>query len=171
MAGSQKQRERLREWLEQFSDEQIESLFHHGEILEKAYSGRRGPLGKVLAGWMWMERGVVDERTVVFRLPVRWEMYNGLGILHGGVLATFIDNAMGVALHTLYPGEITRQVTVNLNIHYLKGAVGNELVARTTLVQAGKSLAVLETVVMDEKEDVVTMATGTFRIFTEPRKP
>lgn len=167
MTNRQTQQERIKEWLERFTDEQLESLYHHGSMLEKAFSDPRGPAGHVISGWMRMEEKVTGERTMVFRLPVRWEMYNRLGILHGGVLATLVDNAMGKGLHTLYPGKIVRQVTVNLNIHYLKGAVGKELLAHTTLVQAGKSLAVMEATVTDENENVVCLATGTFRIYTK----
>lgn len=161
------QREQLKEWIERFSDQQLESLYYYAEILDKAFSGRRGPEGKVIAGYLRMETEAAGERTTVSRLPVRWEMYNGLGILHGGVLATFVDNAMGRTLFMLYPGTIRRQVTVDLNIHYLKGAKGRELTARTELIQAGKSLAVLETTVYDENGEPVCKATGTFRIFTE----
>lgn len=171
MGEGQSHRQRLREWLEEFSDEQVESLYHYGEILEKAFSRRRGPMGQIIAGWMRMDHEVIDERTMVFRLPLRWEMYNGLGIVHGGVLATLVDNAMGWALYRLYPGKIIRQVTANLHIHYLRGAKGKELWARTTLLQAGKRLAVLEAAVKDEDENLVCAATGTFRIFTEATEP
>lgn len=157
----------LQDWINSFSEEQLEAMHYYGYIINKAFSGRRGPEGKIIHGFLRVQFSRVGENEMEARMPLRWEMYNGMGIIHGGVLATFIDNAMGNALHTLHPGNIIRQMTIDLNIHYLKGVKGKEIVARSRLVQAGRSIAVLDTDVYDEEGDMVCKATGTFRVMLQ----
>lgn len=164
--GEYHDREHLKEMIDRFTPEQLESLHFYMNILDKGFSGRRGPEGKVIRGFIDLSFERTGERTTVSTLPVRWEMYNGLGIIHGGVTATFIDNAMGTTLFVCHPNELVQQVTVDLNIHYLKGAKGDKLIAETELIQAGRSIAVLDCVVRDEEGDLVSKATGTFRVWT-----
>lgn len=163
--GEYHDREHLKELIDRFSPAQLESLKRYMSILEKGFSSKRGPEGQVIRGFMDMSVEKTGDRTTISTLPIRWEMYNGIGVVHGGITATFIDNAMGSTLHVCYPGKIGRQVTVDLNIHYLKGGTGKELVAETELIQAGKSLAVLESTVRDDHGDRVAKATGTFRLW------
>lgn len=165
--GEYHDREHLKKMIDEFTPEQLESLHFYMNILEKGFAGKRGPEGKVIRGFFDIEFERTGERTTVATLPVRWEMYNGIGVLHGGVIATFIDNAMGMTSYLCHPNEIIRQVTVDLNIHYLKGAKGKQLVAETTLIQAGKSITVLECDVKDEEGDIVSKATGTFRVWVK----
>ncbi|PWA10684.1 hypothetical protein DCC39_10995 [Pueribacillus theae] len=163
--GTYEDRNHLKEMIDRFSPEQLESLYHYMAILDKGFSGKSGPEGKVIRGFFNMSLEKKSERSTISILPIRWEMYNGIGIIHGGVTATFIDNAMGRTLYICYPGELTRQVTVDLNIHYLKGGTGEKLIAETELIQMGRSLAVLECAVRDEDGDLVAKATGTFRVW------
>lgn len=165
--GEYHDREQLKEMIDRFSPEQLESLQFYMNILDKGFSGRRGPEGKVIRGFIDLSFEKTGERTTLATLPLRWELYNGLGILHGGVTATFIDNAMGTTLFMCHPYEILRQVTVDLNIHYIKGGKGKKLFAETELIQAGRSLAVLDCNVRDEEGDLVSKATGTFRVWTK----
>ncbi|MFA8437776.1 PaaI family thioesterase [Pueribacillus sp. YX66] len=165
--GEYHDREHLKEMIDQFSPEQLESLHFYMNILNKGFSGRRGPEGKVIRGFIDLSIERTGDWKTVATLPLRWEMYNGLGIVHGGIMATFIDNAMGTTLFMCHPNELVQQVTVDLNIHYLKGAKGKKLMAETELIQAGRSIAVLDCDVRDEKDDIVSKATGTFRVWTK----
>lgn len=165
--GEYHDREHLKNMIDEFTPEQLESLHFYMNILEKGFAGKRGPEGKVIRGFFNAAYERTGERETVATLPVRWEMYNGIGVLHGGVIATFIDNAMAMTVYLCHPHEILRQVTVDLNIHYLKGAKGKRLVAETTLLQAGKSIAVLESNIKDEEGDIVTKSTGTFRVWVK----
>lgn len=163
--GVYEDRDHLKEKIDQFSPEQLESLHHYMNILDKGFSGRRGPEGKVIRGFIDMHVERTGDRSTTATLPLRWEMYNGMGAVHGGITATFIDNAMGTTLATCYPGELVGQVTIDLNIHYIKGGSGEHLIADTELISAGGSLAVLDCTVRDKETDLVAKATGTFRIW------
>lgn len=165
--GEYHDKQKLKEMLDRFSPEQLESLHFYMNILDKGFSGKRGPEGKVIRGFIDLAIEQTNERATKATLPLRWELYNGLGIVHGGITATFIDNAMGSTLFMCHPLELERQVTVDLNIHYLKGAKGKQLIAETELIQAGRSIAVLDSVVRDEEGDLVSKATGTFRVWVK----
>jgi uncharacterized protein (TIGR00369 family) len=73
----------------------------------------------------WFEK-VEDGRAIRGFRPGR-QHANALGIVHGGMLAAFLDSAMGTAVfHTLQ----RRAVTVRLSIDYLApGKVGDWLEA------------------------------------------
>ena len=57
-----------------------------------------------------------DEGRAVFEATPGEEHYNPIGVVHGGLAATLLDSAMGVAVHaTLGPGEgyTTLEIKVN----------------------------------------------------------
>lgn len=87
---------------------------------------------------------------------------NGNGTLHGGVHASLIDNAMGLALISLVG---VRTATVEMNVHFL-GAIGSgRIVCDAEVVHRTRRLATLEGKVRDEDGSLIAMGTGTFRIF------
>ncbi|AQS60459.1 PaaI family thioesterase [Desulforamulus ferrireducens] len=81
---------------------------------------------------------------------------NPHGTLHGGVLSTMADIAMGLAVRTL--GKLG--VTVNLNLNYLApGYLGEKIVARGEVVHRGNTLLSTEcTIARDDQ--VLARATG-----------
>ena len=59
----------------------------------------------------------VAEGRVVFRMPPAEEHLNPLGTVHGGVLTTLLDSAMGCAVHSTLAagtGYATLELKVNL---------------------------------------------------------
>jgi acyl-CoA thioesterase len=70
----------------------------------------------------------------------RPEMRNFTATLHGGVTATLIDAAIGVAVFAHYGGRLA--TTVNLEVSYLRPIHAGKVVARARLVKTGKTLAV-----------------------------
>lgn len=87
---------------------------------------------------------------------------NGNGTLHGGVHASLIDNAMGLALIALVG---VRTATVEINVHFL-GAVGSgRIICNAEVVHHTRRLATVEGKVRDEDGNLIAMGTGTFRIF------
>ncbi|MFB9325830.1 PaaI family thioesterase [Paenibacillus aurantiacus] len=72
-------------------------------------------------------------------LAIGPEHLNLYGIVHGGVLATFMDNTMGMAAMLACPGE--KVVTAQLNIHYLQSVSGGVLTCQAGLIhRAGRTL-------------------------------
>ena len=88
---------------------------------------------------------------------------NGTGVVHGGVLFTLADTAMGAALYqSLGEGEIC--ATIEIKIGYFKPVFDGALVCHATLLNKGKSIASLEATV-HSGDQLVSKASGTFSIF------
>jgi uncharacterized protein (TIGR00369 family) len=93
---------------------------------------------------------------------------NGAGSLHGGVYASLIDNTMGLALISKVG---VRTATIDLNVHFLGAVREGRIVCRSEIVSRTRRLATLEAKVFDEKENLVALGTGTFRIFERRGNP
>jgi len=88
-------------------------------------------LGAELALW--------DDQHVQLELPIRAELLQQFGFVHGGVLSYLADNALTFAGGGALGSEI---VTAEYKINYLRPAQGERLIARAALVHAGKNQAV-----------------------------
>lgn len=83
---------------------------------------------------------------------------NPHGTLHGGVLSTMADIAMGVAVRTLDKAG----VTVNLNMNFLApGNLGEKITARGVVVHQGNTLMSTECTITRE-DHILAHATGLF---------
>jgi len=85
---------------------------------------------------------------------------NPHGSVHGGVLATMVDVAMGTAVADT-GGE--SPVTVSLAVTYLEPGRAGRLEARAQVRKRGKRLMVVEAEVVQDGE-VVVDALGTFSV-------
>src|SRR5437868_14596604 len=61
----------------------------------------------------------VDEGRVVFAAEPAEYHYNPLGTVHGGVMATLLDSALGCAVQSMLPAGIG-YTTVELKVNYLR---------------------------------------------------
>lgn len=81
----------------------------------------------------------VEEGVVVFEYKVRKEMTNPIGILHGGVSAAIIDDAIGTAVYTF--AEDHFYSTINNAIDYMSAAQENDtIIAETKILKKGRQL-------------------------------
>lgn len=100
---------------------------------------------------------------VSLSLEAKPEHLNLQGLVHGGVLATVADTAMGLAIRTaLQPGR--RHVTIELGVHYLRPAREGRLSAVGTVVRIGSQVAFAEAEVHDERGRLLARASGTFSV-------
>ena len=94
---------------------------------------------------------------------------NPYGIVHGGLLFTLIDYAMGGALtSTLEGGQ--RCTTLEIKINYLAPATEGDVTAAAWVVSKGGRIAVMEGKVT-AGEKLLAVATGTFYILSGPDQP
>jgi uncharacterized protein (TIGR00369 family) len=105
----------------------------------------------------------VSEGRIAFRMPPREEHLNPLGTVHGGVLTTLLDSAMGCAVHTTLPAG-TMYTTLELKVNFLRPAVagGATLRATGTVVHRGSTVALAEAQITDsETGKLIAHATST----------
>ena len=85
---------------------------------------------------------------------------NPMGTLHGGVLCTIADSAMGMAFaSTLEPGESF--TTLELKINYLKPVWRSHLIADARVVKRGRDVGLTDCAVLDSDGTLVAHATST----------
>ena len=101
-----------------------------------------------------------DDGSSVVAVDAQDEHLNPHGSVHGGVLATMIDVAMGTAVSTT-GGE--SPVTVSLAVTYLEPGRPGRLEARARVRKRGKRLMVVEAEVVQDG-GVVVDALGTFSV-------
>ncbi|WP_419892033.1 PaaI family thioesterase [Paenibacillus xylanexedens] len=103
-----------------------------------------------------------DGKEVQIALTAGEHHTNSMGIIHGGVLTSMMDQAMGMVATAAM--EVDGCVTTNLNVHFLAPMKQGELtVTATVLHQAGRSVTT-QSEVRDESGTLGCMATATFRI-------
>ena len=101
-----------------------------------------------------------------FLLTVRRDHMNPYGLVHGGVVYSLADYAMGAALaRGLEPGE--RCATLEIKINYLAPVAGGALRAEARVVERTRRIGVLEGRVYDDQDRLVALATGSFYIQVE----
>lgn len=105
------------------------------------------------------ELEVFEPGTAVLVLVVRDEFKQQHGFVHGGVLSYLADNALTYAGGSVLGDSVTSEYKIN----YLRPAIGEKLVAKASVVSAGKNQAVCQcsVVAIGTDERVVAVAQGT----------
>ena len=85
---------------------------------------------------------------------------NPMGIVHGGVYCTMMDQVAGTAACT--GGGLCR--TVNCEVRFLAAAQGDRLTSRAETVRMGRSIAVIRAWVEDAAGTVCADGVYTFRM-------
>lgn len=97
-----------------------------------------------------------------FQLTVQNKHLRTLGILHGGVVATLLDTAMGYAAGTLCPDGQTL-VTAQLNLNFTRPALeGETLSVVGDVIHGGSRTAVTRGEVRRPDGGLVATGTATF---------
>lgn len=93
---------------------------------------------------------------------------NRLGVPHGGVLATLIDTATGIAIALAKgPDQILPAVTVSLSMQFLGQAkLGDTLVATGRHIGGGRTIGYATAEVRTESGQPVARGDATYRFLT-----
>ncbi|EPH42635.1 PaaI family thioesterase [Streptomyces aurantiacus] len=105
--------------------------------------------------------------AATLEIPVRGELLQQNGFVHGGVLAYAADNGITFAAGTALGPAV---LTSGFSIQYVRPATGVRLVARATVAHATRRQAVVRcdvfAVADDGAESLCAMAQGTVRTAT-----
>jgi acyl-CoA thioesterase len=92
------------------------------------------------------------------KMELKKEHLNWENMVHGGIVATVLDQAFGCACNTLE----NIHVAVQMNVHFMKApAVGETIYAESKVIHAGKRMGTSEMKVCDSKGVEIARATGT----------
>ncbi|MCR8642364.1 PaaI family thioesterase [Paenibacillus sp. N1-5-1-14] len=134
-----------------FEQELEANMKHIYEIAERTFWGFLGC--KVES----IESGIVK-----ISLEAQPHHLNIIGIVHGGVLSSLLDNAMGLAVILARPDE--KSVTANLNMHFVAPMSAGKLLVTAEIVHQSRRSITTSGTVTDEQGKLGAMGTGSFRI-------
>jgi uncharacterized protein (TIGR00369 family) len=102
-----------------------------------------------------------DAGTLTVTMPMRPELERRLGTaqFHGGPIAAFIDIVGDFAVGMTVGGGVP---TINLRIDFLKPAVGTLLTGTARVRRTGRTVALVDVDVHDEKQSLVAVGRGTY---------
>ena len=127
------------------------------------------PFGDHLVELLGIEPIDWGEGRSKLALTVDHRHLRNLPILHGGVTATLLDSALGVAANTVAPPD-RLTVTAQLNINFIRPAFpGERLLATGRVRHAGRQSVVATGEVRCESGELVATASGTFLFTDLPR--
>ena len=110
---------------------------------------------------------VIEEGRVEAHMPLHDEQRQYSGVTHGGVLAALADTIAGFAAYTMTPLE-KDVLTAELKMSFLRAAWGNELIAKGTVIKAGRNIHFCECeIYCDDK--LVSKSSGTLLCGPSPK--
>lgn len=103
-----------------------------------------------------------SEGRVRLALDASEDQRNLLGTIHGGVVASLADTAMGLAVRTaIEPGR--PHVTIEMSVRYLRPVAPGRIEAVGTVIRAGSQIAFAEAEVVADGV-AVARAAGTYAV-------
>jgi uncharacterized protein (TIGR00369 family) len=137
------------------------------EVIREAVENQHGYLS-------WLNTSVddIDWGRCVLTVPFDDKLTNTQDppTMHGGIAATLIDTAGGLALRTTLDEFDGGVATVNLNVNYLLPASG-DLTATAEVVRSGSTIGVSDILVEsptpdgEQARETVAVGQGAYRLF------
>ena len=100
----------------------------------------------------------VEEHYCEMEAVISDSSKNPFGIAHCGFIFGLADTAAGVAAMT----DERMAVTVNSSIDYLKPGKSDKLIAKASVVKAGKAISVVDVLIYDSSLELISKATVTY---------
>jgi len=139
----------------------VRALAVHGiTAARRVHENQQGYLGALVN----MRQVETEDGKVTMTMDVTPNALNGYGYVHGGMLFTLADYAMGAASRTLV-AEDENPVTLEAKANYIGNVKSGRLLARSEALHRGKHLIMLETRIHEaDTNELIMIVTGTFYI-------
>lgn len=113
-------------------------------------------------GYLGCELVELTDEQAEIRLVIKDHHLNGIGIVHGGVISSLLDNAMGIISAAARKG--VPLVTSNMNVHFVAPLSGPIAIAIGRVMHASNKTLTCYAEVRNEEGQACALATGTFRV-------
>ncbi|MCA9839527.1 MAG: PaaI family thioesterase [Trueperaceae bacterium] len=124
-------------------------------------------LKQVESGPYWQLLGMkiveAQEGKVKLELELKEEHMQIYGVVHGGVLASLVDSAVGVAVQSTL-SDLEGSTTTNLQIMYARPAKAGRLIAEAELIRRGKTIVFGDCRVSDASGELIVHGNATYMI-------
>jgi uncharacterized protein (TIGR00369 family) len=136
------------------------------EALELMRSGE-APQANV-SRWMDFTLEEVDRGKVTFAMVPREELYNMIGSVHGGIITTLMDTALGSAVQSVLPaGRVATTMDLHTRFHRPVTVAVGKVFARAHVVHAGRRTATSQAEIVDAEGRVYATGTSTLMILDD----
>ena len=138
---------------------------HSGRaFLERMAAGELPP--PPIARLFGMELVEIDDGRVAFAFDVGEFMYNPIGSVHGGAIATLMDSAMACAVQTKLPQGVG-YTTLEIKINFIRAVTAStkRVIAEARIVHVGSRSGIAEADLRDEAGKLYAFATTSCLIF------
>lgn len=159
------------------SDGIRESTAHRLARLAPQYDGleflaaiKRGELPPPpIAQLLGFDIQTVEAGEVTFTLTPTEQLYNPIGMVHGGVHATLLDTVMGCAVQTRLPKR-TAYTTLDLSVRYLRPVTTDTdtVVATGRVVHLGRRTATTEATLKQQSSGLLLATATSTLLVTRP---
>ena len=103
------------------------------------------------------------ENAIIIGLRLAKPHTNSRGLIHGGLIASLADNAMGYSC-ALVMGWTTSLVTISLAVDYVGSAeIGQWLAVESEVIKTGSTICFAQSLIKAD-DTVIARANGTFRV-------
>jgi acyl-coenzyme A thioesterase 13 len=127
----------------------------------KANLGKKVSDGNPIPLIQWLDATLHEARegSLTFKHTVKPEFANPLGILHGGIASTFMDDVIGATVFSL--GKPNFYVSLNLNVDFLNAAkIGEDVYVSAEVIRNGENIIHLEAKIVNEAGKLIAKATS-----------
>jgi uncharacterized protein (TIGR00369 family) len=124
---------------------------------------------RVSAAWEWLglKLVAVENGSAIVEMTSSEQMANSSGNVHGGLISTLADSAMGRSIWTIKPG-VRHAASFDLKLTFVAAAkIGETLRATGKVVHAGRRTCVTECRVEGSGGRLIATASGTFMVKRE----
>ena len=135
----------------------------HGELISEL---RERLQASAFYQWAGIELVDASAGRVEIAFEAGPQHVNLQGLVHGGVLATLADTAMGLAIRTAME-DGRRHVTVQMGIEFLSPGRPGRITAQGRSVKIGRQLGFAEADVVDSRGRLLALARSTLSVTSE----
>ena len=113
-------------------------------------------------------RGMDEDGAIYVQYPVKDTSRNGLGNLQGGLMASLIDNAMGILVVPVYGSFLTMNLDINYFLPISKEF--DQVVIKAEIVKPGKRTKYLRTEVFRSDGKLAALAGSNVMMVRDHKK-
>jgi uncharacterized protein (TIGR00369 family) len=118
--------------------------------------------------WMNFSLETAERGRVVFAMMPEEKLYNMIGSVHGGIITTLMDNALGSAVQSVLPaGRVATTMDLHTRFHRPVTAATGKVFADAHVVHAGRRTATSEAHLVDASGTVYATGTSTLMVLED----
>ena len=144
-------------------------VFRRMDGLEALEMMKRGDVPPTpITRWMNFSLETVERGHVVFSMMPHQDLYNMIGSVHGGIITTLLDNALGSSVQSILPaGRVATTMGLHTRFHRPVTAATGKVFADARVVHSGRRSATSEAHLVDANGKVYATGTSTLMILED----